>query len=276
MRSMRDSNMNPQAASVFSGVSEAEIKNQVADIVRKKAKILAAAPEDLKEVLGQRIDWLDKKYNEKVAGNRPDYVGKPIPDRVKPPDHLVKQAKEFLPTLSKKAKVMIEAYTSDGYIDLNEDMRKCPPDYKCLDDSQIEMYGAIESAIEKAPAFVEPVPVYRGIGSLKPEIREQLLQTFQNSLDSGQPCQLNCITSTTVDPGRMGMFLDNPRPDRSMAFHIVARKGLYVDPISFSEGEREVIMSAHARYKVVGIADARYERSYGAVTHKVVYLEQIV
>jgi hypothetical protein len=56
--SMRNPGINPAAAEVFGGLSDAEIRDQIKALARKKAAILKAAPADLRPVLERRIEWL--------------------------------------------------------------------------------------------------------------------------------------------------------------------------------------------------------------------------
>jgi hypothetical protein len=63
----RDPKINPTAAEVFAGVTDADIAKQVADIVAHKTAIIEATPTDQKEIIGQRIDWLASKFPAKTT-----------------------------------------------------------------------------------------------------------------------------------------------------------------------------------------------------------------
>ena len=53
---LRDAKVNPQTAAIFKGITDQEITRQVAEIESKRAELLAALPEELRTVVGQRID----------------------------------------------------------------------------------------------------------------------------------------------------------------------------------------------------------------------------
>lgn len=59
--SMRDPKVNPLTAKVYGKLSDAEIKEQVERVVSKRDELLAKAGPD-KEILGKRLDSLEKKY----------------------------------------------------------------------------------------------------------------------------------------------------------------------------------------------------------------------
>jgi SPP1 gp7 family putative phage head morphogenesis protein len=59
--SLRDAKINPAAARVFGGISEAELRDQVQALVKQRSAILAAAPEDLRELLAARLADLEQR-----------------------------------------------------------------------------------------------------------------------------------------------------------------------------------------------------------------------
>ncbi len=58
LRTMRDRSLNPSAALVFEGVTDAEIQAQIARILPKRDELLAAVPADVRDVLAKRLDFL--------------------------------------------------------------------------------------------------------------------------------------------------------------------------------------------------------------------------
>ena len=77
LSTMRSASTNSAAAKVFGTVTEAEIKSQIKDLLKRRASILKAAQEDVREVLGKRLDYL-KDY---AKPEKPIKVGrwKPSP-----------------------------------------------------------------------------------------------------------------------------------------------------------------------------------------------------
>lgn len=60
LATMRDAKINPAAAKVFGSISETEIKRQIAEILPKRDALLAAVPPEIRHVLAQRLDSLEK------------------------------------------------------------------------------------------------------------------------------------------------------------------------------------------------------------------------
>lgn len=67
LRTMRDAKINPAAARVFAGITDAEIQKQIRQVLEKRDALLAALPEDLRDVMGQRLDSLAKYGQEAKA-----------------------------------------------------------------------------------------------------------------------------------------------------------------------------------------------------------------
>jgi hypothetical protein len=65
LTSMRNPSMNPASASVFGHLSDAQVKEQVQDLVGKREKILGAIQNPTtKEIVGKRLDWMKEKLKD--------------------------------------------------------------------------------------------------------------------------------------------------------------------------------------------------------------------
>lgn len=58
LRTMRDRSINAAAASVFDGVTDADIKTQIEKILPKRDELLAVMPADVRDVMAKRLDFL--------------------------------------------------------------------------------------------------------------------------------------------------------------------------------------------------------------------------
>lgn len=58
---LRDPNRNPQTARIFGGITDDEIRRQISALLDKRETVLSAAPEDLRDQLGRRMDNLAQR-----------------------------------------------------------------------------------------------------------------------------------------------------------------------------------------------------------------------
>lgn len=65
LKSLRDPNMNPQTARIFSGITDEEIQRQIAAILDKREAILAATPPEVADTLAKRLDNLAQRLAPK-------------------------------------------------------------------------------------------------------------------------------------------------------------------------------------------------------------------
>jgi HK97 family phage portal protein len=163
LESLRNAGINPAAAEVFKGVTDDEIRSQIKNIVRKKGKILKAAPAELREVLAQRIDYL-KEY-----GKPPKVVKvgnwKPTPaatfktfSSTKSADDWAKKInyQKWAGELTKEELAAIDDYKGSGYSSLNRRLRTG----KDLDPTQQKLAKTLDEVLQKHP-LPEPVQVVR-------------------------------------------------------------------------------------------------------------------
>lgn len=266
---LRDEEMNPSSARMFSGISDEEIKQQVRGILNNKEKLLAVLPKDVAEVVEKRLSWLEEKYPRSEI---PSYVGQSISKAYQIPDHIKHHTKEWKSKITPEQRSSIREYTETSYQNLNMAMRSCPPEFKCLDKAQQQMYQHIEEVIEKAGRFEEPITVYRGISYLPHVVKTEFLKNAREFLKSGRDYKMPSLTSTSLDPitGLKGFSVEE-----SVAFRIQAKSGIDVSGISAYD-EKEIIQSAKTKYKVVGVEEVRVVLPYAAdETRSIVYLEEI-
>lgn len=62
---LRDSKINPQSSWLFATLEDKDIIQQIDDILPRREAFLATIPDHLKEVMGQRFDYLDV-YKQKL------------------------------------------------------------------------------------------------------------------------------------------------------------------------------------------------------------------
>lgn len=172
---------------------------------------------------------------------------------------------------------LVQRYTEDSYLYLNQEMRACPPHFECLEGSSRKMMSAIERLIAKAGPLKRPVDLYRGM-RISTGTVEEMLKQAEALVRSGGEFRMPSLTSTSLDPVALKIF-GAPREGAGVVFKIKAKTGLYVDPVSLTAGEQEVIQSAFTRYKVVGTGKLTLNppapgRAATTFPH-VIYLEEI-
>lgn len=174
-------------------------------------------------------------------------------DPKSPEKQLEKAAEEAVK--DPEIKAAIKEYTKEGYSELNKSMRSCPPSYECLGAEQKATLDKIESAIEAAPKFSEPITVFRGIDRLPPAVSKELANELTKKQGDGSLFSMGSIVSTsTKDPGDDGSaFVENPPANGQVLFSIKAKSGLYVEGITQTKGEHELLQSSKTKYKVANV-----------------------
>lgn len=206
----------------------------------------------------------------------PEYVGQPIEETDKPPEHLKKSSASLISSLNSKQQRALSEYTGMGYETLNKSMRSCPPNFECVMGTDKKMMDDIEEALDKAPAFSEPVAVYRGL-TAPASVIDELLNIVEKQQKSGDSFMLPSLTSTSINPSQAGVFAKNVKADeKAVMFRIKANKGLYLSSIADNESEREVLLSSKSNYKVIAVEDTDFVKTgQPNASRKVIYLEQV-
>ena len=198
----------------------------------------------------------------------PDYVGKPIQTSRHVPEEVETSSKDVIKNLSPSEKEAVTAYTGIDYEAVNKAMRACPPNFECVQGKERKSMLNIEKALELAKPLKQPVTVYRGI-DVSLELAETILAEAETAREYDDIFQMSSIISTSLEADTAAAFTTKKS---SIVFHIQARRGLYVESITRSKGEKEFIQSAKTRYRVVGTAYAQDVSSY---ERNVIYLEEV-
>lgn len=156
--------------------------------------------------------------------------------------------------LTPENKDAIHWYTDQGYSRLNRGLRSCPETLDCLDEDTRKNYLAVNEALSKSKPFPKPKVVYRGI-RLSDEKKSALVSSIETALKDGNSVRFNGVISTSLDPSVAWNFSKNSpsSPSSGVVFEILAKSGAYVDRISSTSGEDEVIHQHGKKYKPVSI-----------------------
>lgn len=313
LKLMRNPHINPQAAEVFEGLSDAAIKEQVLGLLKNRETLLGQLPPDVRGTVEERLHWLRKKFNIK----RPEaegsiYSGKgkdwraapptaqraysPTPEEVRsggvfrefapgdprPPVHhehyppsLVAYMKEIHAGLTDTQRFQIREYSGTGSDTLNALMRECPETLDCLDDypRKRQRWDEIDDAIAAAGKFATPITVWRNIG-LTP--RDEAGSQFLEVLEFA----LEHGEDVRV-PGFKSTSLtpDNRWGGGTIKLEIRSRSGLWIEPLALEKDEKEVLLGHNVRYRVLGIynEDRLHPTTDWGIPHveKLVVLEEV-
>lgn len=181
----------------------------------------------------------------------------------------------------------VEEYTGDGHKMLNYKLRKCPETLDCLDDYHQAMLTALEDVIDASGPLPKGTVVYRGVGGIR---ATGLIKKLAEAAETGSAIRLDGVQSCSLDPKTAYSFSDDTENDAMWAvgqpdqwdrlvFEIAAKTGAYVDSMSSTSGEDEVIQKHGTTYRVLRLLknqqiDSRSEnRKFDTVT--VVQLEEV-
>jgi ADP-ribosyltransferase exoenzyme len=166
LTSMRNPSMNSDAAKVFAGITEEEIKAQVKAIIRRQASILQAAPEELRDVLKQRIEYL-KNYIKPKKAQKPIKIGdwkasdpaifKTFESTSAADAWAEEQYKEWAKGLSPRERAAIQGHKSSSST-VNRALRSGSSDD--TDEATKERIKLLDAAFSRSPV-PEAVTVYR-------------------------------------------------------------------------------------------------------------------
>ncbi|WP_052361950.1 phage minor head protein [Geminisphaera colitermitum] len=88
IETLRDPAINAAAARVFGGLSEPELRDQLAEVVSKRATVLAVTPPELREALKERFDDLDTRLASLRGEFTPEFAAKVNEARILGKAHL--------------------------------------------------------------------------------------------------------------------------------------------------------------------------------------------
>jgi hypothetical protein len=251
LATLRDPKVNRQTADVFKYLTEDDVRNQVAALAKKRQAILDAAPPELREMLGKRLDWMAE-------------WAKPRPEPAHPAGWAPRPATEFkdlrgddghawgkarydawVDSLTPEETRAVKYYTSSGYKALNRYHRTG----QAADPAEEAEFKAItahlDAALEKG-RLKEGVVVFRGTN-----LRDAL-GLDPDKLKPGDIIPDPAYTSTAVKPEKAwsGTEMEIRVPAGTPAAYVDAGRS---GPISSVAGERELILGRSAsELRVVG------------------------
>lgn len=160
---------------------------------------------------------------------------------------------EYFDKLPDYARTSIKAYTGSSYADMNDYLRN--GDKADVSENIKSRARNVVEALKGAPQLPEPTVVWRGMrahGVYGPERDAWAAETFT----PGKVIRMDGIQSTSIDPtfsaswGTSGVTLE-----------IHTKHGLYVEPVTASDGEHEMLMNHKQAYKVIGIKEVKIAAS---------------
>lgn len=213
-------------------------------------------PEDVKRMFGDAKPKLNPVklpdgYKPKAIPPQTSVVVKSSGKASRPGKMGVLDHAEFVSKLPEAQLLALQEYTDDGYTELNNKARKCPPKFGCLKGDVKQKVALIEQAIQSAGRLSKPIEVYRGILMPKAKVAK-FVEALQAAKDNGAEYNMPSVTSTAMKRG--GWFEDPGDKDyNSVGFVIKAKSGLAIESVSVHQGESEFLQSAFAKYKVKSV-----------------------
>jgi 8-oxo-dGTP pyrophosphatase MutT (NUDIX family) len=300
--SMRNKSINPSAAAVFAGITDAEIAEQVGAILKKKDALLAACPAAVKARMEKRLDWLAKHYPPPLAdlmykGGKLYSVMKAQPLAGTPPD----KSKVYTVPPADAGHIAFKNY-ADGEQRVGFTSSNAPPSFKAhalaaqkrtpkaalaaAKKFTGNSFHALVEAMQECPETLDCLsPEHKkwadGIdeaiaaqGVLDTPLNvwrqfsvgnaDEFYEFMAACQGLGQEIQLPGPKSTSTKTGTW---------HGNICLEIKARTGVYAQPVSNYASEQEWLMSHHAKFRVTGIKEVNLK---GVGTQKVVQLEEVV
>jgi hypothetical protein len=252
LKTLRDPHLNPAAASVFAGLTDHEVADQVEALVKKRAEVLAAAPAELRKALGARLDdmaaWADAVRNPKapaaIAGwtPRPASEFRPFPkaDTQAMEAWGKAQSAEWWESAPKAARDAARAYQGSAYREMNTALRQG----MLATASRKKQIEALAKAMEES-ATTEPVVLVRQLDLKKMGIGPQQLVPGFDILEKG-------FGSTSLGGNWSGA-------DRLEIRAPAGTKGFYMNAMSEANmasrypNEREFLLKPGSVFRVVEV-----------------------
>lgn len=251
LASLRSQAVNPSAKEVFGDLTDAQVVKQIKALAKKRAAILAAAPDDLKSTLAGRLDTMEawaKLASPKSKGKGKGQAWTPSPASLfrRIPDaesdgwgrtHYAGWVAE----LTYAEKDAIKKYAGLGYQWMNKRLRTgALPDGRSAAEADA-IINAAAAGLRKA-RLPEPIVVSRGIGKLSD------MGLTLESLTPGSLVKEPAFVSTSTTR--------SPPLGTGVIFHIRLPAGApaaYLNPLGVSHpSEKEVLLPPGAgRYRVV-------------------------
>lgn len=136
-----------------------------------------------------------------------------------------------------------------------------------LSEKAAKMCDQIHQVMKHLKPFEKPLTVWRGL-RLKQADEAELVGKMRAAAESGQPIEMQGFISTSRDPSVSGYFTRT----RGMYFEIRARKGVYMESITTSPGEDELLLDHGSRFKVHAVIEAKVN----GITSTVIQLDHLL
>jgi hypothetical protein len=170
-------------------------------------------------------------------------------------------AERFL--LSNEYKAIIDEYTGVDSFAINRLLRKSKTFEKAiLDDKYGLAIEVLQGALEDAPSYRGTV--YRGLRFEKRKEFDAFMRTVKEAADNDSPLLFKGFTSTTPDEMASYSFLGAPE-NHNVLIKIKSRSGVVIEGLSDVKSEREVLLGAHSKFKVVGLTSKKQPATGGTL-----------
>jgi 8-oxo-dGTP pyrophosphatase MutT (NUDIX family) len=256
LHSLRDPTVNPHAAKLYKDLNDAQVKLQVRALWRRREKVLAAAPPELRDTLRQRLEfmkaWADQKPPKPVKGS-----WAPLPEsefkQVPPSEANAWGKRNFRAwgaSLSNEEHAAIGHYTGSGYKWIN-------PILWSGDYSETATYGVDRATADRVIATLrrileraevqESVVVRRGVRSKGQGVR--MLGLDPANLARGLVVDQSGFASSSLDSARafagdIQLIIRVPKGTKGAAYVNVSRE-------SRVRHELELLVNHGSKFRLV-------------------------
>jgi hypothetical protein len=257
LATLLDAAKNPQAAGVFKGVTKADVKAQIGNVVAQKQKILDATPAAHKATMEARIEYLkqwaatDGKPNAKKLSHSkhgdvwiaPAFKASLASSSLSSISHPA--AAEYLNHITDDEHSAVSGYTgSQFYGKLNELLytKKGVKGYSHHGLNLEHIDNNLQSAFAKASTLPEPITSTRKIDLHGTDLKK-FVETCERSLKSDQPIKWRNYQST------------GPSWSGNVKFTIegITEGAIDVKPISKHTNENEILLNRGTFYKTKSV-----------------------
>jgi hypothetical protein len=138
---------------------------------------------------------------------------------------------------------------------------------------------ALDAAIRRFPRHAEPVTSFRGMSVTDDDKCYEIERGLLAALETGTPVTFDGFTSSSLDPqaalffaASSGYTSAGPRP----VLVLKSPRGAYLDPLSATKNEHEIVHTAGERFRVTGVSDVAYASETGYTkVHRTYTLEAV-
>jgi hypothetical protein len=278
LQTMRDSAINPSTARAYRSLTDDELKQQVLKLVTKRADILDAAPPELRELLGKRLDYLHGWATAKAVPPTPAWSPTPAADfhRFDNAREMEAYGKKAWADWAKSVKgeevTVLKGYSGTDYIWMNARLRG-----NTSATGEFLTEAESDKAIAKLRATLErgrtdrDLVTYRGVSDYTKMGKSSLADFKPGDLHKVEAFDSTSLSEqvarTFAGDGMDRVVLEIRQPRGST--------GAYINAGDYSHvpHERELLMPPDAEYRVVGRGADMVDSSGGVFP--VVILERV-